>query len=145
MIVKSRLVGYSARVDLAERLRDERERAGLTKTALAHPRYTVSYISQLEAGKRTPSNEALAYLAERLGVTPAFLGTGVPEGEEDRLRFAIEDARLAIRDDRHDHAEIVLLQTREDAVTCLRARSARPSPRSGARTGAWATWDTPRT
>ena len=126
-------------MDLAERLRDERERAGLTKTALAHPRYTVSYISQLEAGKRTPSNEALAYLAERLGVTPAFLGTGVPEGEEDRLRFAIEDARLAIRDDRHDHAEIVLLQTREDAerfgLSRARARAVMALGELRARTG----------
>lgn len=108
--------GYSgAAVTIAERLRNERLRAGLTKTALAKPGYTVSYISQIEAGKRMPSPQAIAYLAERLHITPAFLSSGVPEGEEDRLRFAIEDARLAMRDDRHDEAEATLLQAREDA------------------------------
>ena len=40
--------------EFASRLREERQRAGLTKTALAKPRYTVSYISQIEAGRRTP-------------------------------------------------------------------------------------------
>jgi tetratricopeptide (TPR) repeat protein len=102
-------------MNLAERLKGERTRAGLTKTALARPRYTVSYVSQIEAGKRVPSPGALAYFAARLAVTPSYLATGVPEGEEDRLRFAIEDARLAMRDDRLDEAEALLLQAREDA------------------------------
>jgi tetratricopeptide (TPR) repeat protein len=105
----------------------ERTRAGLTKTALARPRYTVSYISQIESGKRVPSPEALSFLAEQLAVTPAFLTTGVPDGEEDRLRFAIEDARLAMRDDRLDEAEAALLAAREDAdrygLTRARARA----------------------
>ena len=64
---------YSAPVDLATRMKQERERAGLTKTALAKPRYTVSYISQIESGKRKPSPEATAYFAERLGVSPSYL------------------------------------------------------------------------
>jgi tetratricopeptide (TPR) repeat protein len=102
-------------VSLGERIRTERTRAGMTKTALARPRYTVSYISQIESGKRAPSAEAIAFLADRLAVTPSYLMTGVPDGEEDRLRFAVEDARLAMRDDRLDEAEATLLAAREDA------------------------------
>jgi len=57
-------------VDLSDRIRDLRSQAGLSKTALAKPRYTLSYVSQIEAGRRTPSAEALAFFAERLGVSP---------------------------------------------------------------------------
>src|SRR5690349_15322067 len=102
-------------MSLGERLRAERQRAGLTKTALAKPRYTVSYISQIESGKRSPSPDALGYLADRLGVAPGFLATGVPDDEEDRLRFAIDDARLAMRDARHEESEALLLAARESA------------------------------
>ena len=70
-------------MDLAGRLRDLRIQAGLTKTALAKPRYTVSYVSQIEAGRRTPSSEAMAFFARQLGVSPNFLATGIPEGIED--------------------------------------------------------------
>lgn len=100
---------------LGERLRTERQRAGLTKTALARPRYTVSYVSQIESGKRTPSSDALTYFAGRLSVSPGFLATGVPEDEENRLRFVIDDARLAMRDGRHQEAEYLLDEARESA------------------------------
>jgi tetratricopeptide (TPR) repeat protein len=102
-------------VSIAERLRDERTRAGLTKTALARPRYTVSYVSQIESGRRTPSPEALAYFAERLRIGPGYLATGVPEGAESRLRFDLEDARLALRQDRRDDAQRIVSQVVEES------------------------------
>src|SRR6266508_1000255 len=80
-------------LDLSTRLRDLRLQAGLTKTALAKPRYTVSYVSQIEAGRRTPSGEAVAFFAGQLGVSPQFLGTGVPEEIEEELRYLLEEAR----------------------------------------------------
>src|SRR5437016_2575602 len=43
-------------MDLASRFRELRVRAGLTKTALARPKYTVSYVSQIESGRRNPSS-----------------------------------------------------------------------------------------
>ena len=43
------------RGDLATRMKDLREKAGLTKTALARPRYTPSHVSQIESGRRNPS------------------------------------------------------------------------------------------
>lgn len=88
---------YSEDMDLATRMRSLREQAGLTKTSLAKPRYTVSFVSQIEAGRRRPSPEALEFFAERLGVSPRYLGTGIPEGAEDELRFRLEQARQALR------------------------------------------------
>src|SRR5438105_3830351 len=82
-------------MDLAERMRDLREEAGLTKTALARPRYTVSYVSQIESGRRKPSQQALDFFAARLGVTSRYLATGVPEDLEVSLRYALEAAILA--------------------------------------------------
>jgi tetratricopeptide (TPR) repeat protein len=102
-------------VGIAERLRDERTRAGLTKTALALPRYTVSYVSQIEAGKRSPSPDALAYFAERLQVSSDFLATGIPDGIEAQLRFELEDGRLALRQDRHEDAEGIAKRVLDEA------------------------------
>jgi tetratricopeptide (TPR) repeat protein len=84
-------------MDLAARFRKLRVDAGLTGTALAVPRYTVSYISQIEAGRRRPSPEALEFFAGRLGVTPAYLLTGVPEGLEVSLRYRLEEAKRQLR------------------------------------------------
>ena len=47
--------GMGTITGLAQRFQESRVRAGLTKTALARPRYTVSYVSQIEAGRRSPS------------------------------------------------------------------------------------------
>src|SRR6266496_2032570 len=84
-------------MELAARIRDLRVQAGLTKTALAKPRYTVSYVSQIESGRRRPSAEALEFFAGQLGVSPDFLATGIPEDVEDLLRYRLEEARVAIR------------------------------------------------
>ena len=103
-------------MDLATRLRDLRTRAGLTKTALAKPRYTVSYVSQIEAGRRTPSAEALSFFANQLGVTPRFLSTGIPDGVEDEVRFRIEEAREALRNGMAKDAEEIARTALEDSA-----------------------------
>jgi tetratricopeptide (TPR) repeat protein len=92
-------------VNLQERFRDLRAKAGMSKTALARPRYTVSYVSQIESGKRTPSTDAMEFFAERLGVSPRFLSTGVPDGMEDSLRYRLEEAVRITREHRLEEAE----------------------------------------
>ena len=94
-------------MELATRFRGLRERAGLTSTALATPKYTVSYVSQIEAGRRVPSKEALEFFAGRLGVSSRFLATGVPDGIEFSLRYHLESARHAMAE-RPDDAEAML-------------------------------------
>ena len=92
-------------MNFAERFRDLRTQAGLSKTALARPRYTVSYVSQIESGKRTPSADAMRFFAERLRVSPRFLATGVPDGMEDSLRYRLEETKRDIRANRLEEAE----------------------------------------
>lgn len=56
-----------------KRLRLERE---LSQRDLACPGVSYAYISRIEAGTRDPSMKALRKLAEKLGVTTAYLETG---------------------------------------------------------------------
>ena len=95
-------------VDLAHRIKDLREGAGLTKTALARPRYSVSYVTQIEQGRRTPSGQAMSFFAAKLGVTANYLATGVPEDLEDSLRFQAEEARRALREGDAEQADRTL-------------------------------------
>lgn len=53
---------------LGKRLREVRTRMGMTQAEVAGDRYTHAYVSTIEAGRREPSNEALNYFAEQLGV-----------------------------------------------------------------------------
>jgi tetratricopeptide (TPR) repeat protein len=84
-------------MELAKRFRELREGAGLTGRALALPRYNPSYVSQIESGRRQPSTDALQFFAERLGVSPRYLATGVPDGVESRLQYSLEHARELLR------------------------------------------------
>ncbi|RGC67117.1 Helix-turn-helix domain protein [Micromonospora sp. MW-13] len=68
---------------------------GLTQRALAQPRYTPAYVSAVESGRRTPSADAVAHFAERLGVTPADLTTGRSPAEVVRLHLRLVEADCA--------------------------------------------------
>jgi transcriptional regulator with XRE-family HTH domain len=64
---------------IGARLREARQRAGLTQQQLAGERYTKAYISALETGIARPSMVALNYLSERLGLAPShFLDEPIP-------------------------------------------------------------------
>ena len=99
----------------------------MSKTALAKPRYTLSYVSQIEAGRRTPSPEALAFFADRLGVSPRYLTTGIPEDIEERLAYRIEEGRVALREGKpHDALDVlgsVRAQAEEYALPALRSQA----------------------
>src|SRR2546423_8640993 len=87
-----RMGGPGTMEGLPERFRALRKQRGLTSTGLAEPRYSVSYVSQIERGLRRPSRSALEYFAHRLRVSPNFLATGVPDDLPLRLRYALEEA-----------------------------------------------------
>jgi tetratricopeptide (TPR) repeat protein len=64
---------------IGARLREARQRAGLTQQQLAGERYTKAYISALETGIARPSMVALSYLSERLNLAPShFLDEPTP-------------------------------------------------------------------
>jgi tetratricopeptide (TPR) repeat protein len=104
-------------MELAKRFRELREGAGLTGRALALPRYNPSYVSQIESGRRHPSSDALHFFAQRLGVSPKYLATGVPDGVESRLQYGLEHARELIRQgdpiEAERHLEKLLAQVQE--------------------------------
>ena len=56
------------------RLRAARKRRGLSQSELGGDRFTGSYISHLESGRRAASEEVIDFLAKRLGVAPEELG-----------------------------------------------------------------------
>lgn len=95
--------------ELAERLRAERVRAGLSQTALAGDDFSPSYVSLIESGRRTPTDAALAVLAERLGTTVEYLKYGDAAPSEERARLEIGFARLALTNGEAEHAKERLL------------------------------------
>jgi tetratricopeptide (TPR) repeat protein len=70
---------------LGERLRALRLGASMTQSELAGERFSKEYVSQIERGKTRPTQETVAWLAERLGVDPAFLAHGVSSDERGRV------------------------------------------------------------
>lgn len=59
---------------LGDRIREHRERLGLTQIQVGAGRLSGSYISQVERGLTRPSRPALEHIAERLGTTSFELG-----------------------------------------------------------------------
>lgn len=81
----------------ASRLRDRRIAAGLSQTELAADDLSPSYVSLLEAGKRTPTSGIAEVLAGRLGCTSGYLLHGDDPDVAARVTLAITYAELALR------------------------------------------------
>jgi tetratricopeptide (TPR) repeat protein len=111
--------------DLGKRFRELRKQRGLTSTALAQPKYSVSYVSQIERGQRNPSQLALEYFAWRLRVSPRYLATGVPDDVEVWLKYEIEAARRELKEGRAEEAEqrICTVLEKADQYPAARARA----------------------
>jgi transcriptional regulator with XRE-family HTH domain len=88
----------------SERLRRLRQQANLSQVQLAGDDLSPSYVSLLESGKRQPSDDVAALLAERLGCAVDDLLT--PAGEERRkhAELSLELAKLSLRDGRAQEA-----------------------------------------
>jgi tetratricopeptide (TPR) repeat protein len=81
-------------VDVGRRLKEARERAGLSQRQLSFPGCSPAYISRIEAGDRIPSLQLLREMGSRLGVSEDYLATG-HERHEDAVKLV--DAELALR------------------------------------------------
>ena len=99
---------------IGEQVRAARFAAHLTQRELAGTTYSKGYISAVEHGKMMPSFQALAFLAERLGVTLSYLlgeepneqVTGAPEAPaEDSERVArLREAEQVLQAGRYEEA-----------------------------------------
>jgi tetratricopeptide (TPR) repeat protein len=100
---KAARIGRLPNGGLGERLRTLRVNAGLTQTDLAGERFSKEYVSQIERGKTRPTQETIAWLAQRLGVDPGFLASGVSADERGRIETSL--ARAEALSEKHDYAE----------------------------------------
>ena len=89
---------------LGIRLRQLRVAAGLTQSELAGDRFSKEYVSQIERGKTRPTQETLAWIAERLGVDVSYLETGQSWDEYAEVEAAVVRAEAAIEGQQFDEA-----------------------------------------
>ena len=75
---------------IGSRVRALRRAAGMTQEELAEGRFTKQYVSQIERGEIIPSGELLDWLAERLGVEPMLLETGLSAADLERIERDLE-------------------------------------------------------
>jgi transcriptional regulator with XRE-family HTH domain len=83
-------------VDFGALLRQARRREGLSQVELGGSKYSGSYISHLESGRRQATPEIMEFLARRLGVSPLEWGISA-RAEEPRFGITdpIEDLLVA--------------------------------------------------
>jgi tetratricopeptide (TPR) repeat protein len=108
---------------VGRRLREARERAGLSQRQLSFDGCSPAYISRIEAGERIPSLQLLREMGRRLGVSEDWLATGLDRDllAEDRTLL---DAEIALRFNELDSAEELYDKALENAATNTeRARS----------------------
>jgi tetratricopeptide (TPR) repeat protein len=89
---------------LGERVRALRVSAGLTQTQLAGERFSKEYISQIERGKTRPTESTIAWLADRLGVDPALLSSGISTDERVKVEASLARAEALSAAHRYDDA-----------------------------------------
>ena len=103
-------------VAVGQRLREARERAGLSQRQLSFEGCSPAYISRIEAGERIPSLQLLREMGRRLGVSEDWLATGLDRDvlAEDRTLL---DAEIALRFDEIDTAAELYDQALQGATT----------------------------
>src|SRR5262245_23409579 len=99
---------------LGERLRSLRLAAGLTQSQLAGDRFSKEYISQIERGKTRPTPESIEWLAGKLGVDAAFLGSGVSTDLRGRIEAQLARAEALTESHRHLEAADLFASARSD-------------------------------
>jgi tetratricopeptide (TPR) repeat protein len=98
------------------RLRQARERAGLSQRQLSFRGCSPAYISRVESGQRIPSLQLLRELGRRLGVSADYLATGQEEARWDSLL----EAEIALRLDEVEAAEHVFTELLERELEPVR-------------------------
>jgi tetratricopeptide (TPR) repeat protein len=100
--------------EVGRRLKEARERAGLSQRQLSFPGCSPAYISRIEAGDRIPSLQLLREMGRRLSVSEDYLATGTERGDE---AAAVLEAELAMRLDELELAEELFGQALKRAAT----------------------------
>ena len=96
--------GKSPTETVGRRIKIRRAELGLSQSDVARPDLSDSYISLIESGRRTPSDDVLSILATRLGCTSAWLRSGVDEAEQRSIHLQLKEAELCLRTGDPDRA-----------------------------------------
>lgn len=105
-------------VQFGSLLREARRRQGFSQTGLGAGKYSGSYISHLESGRRAATPEVIDFLSRRLGVSPLEWGVS-PAGDPAQLVAGdtIEDLLVAERAwSEHDWAAAIEHSTKAAAT-----------------------------
>jgi tetratricopeptide (TPR) repeat protein len=89
---------------LGARVRELRRARGLTQGELADGRFSKEYLSQIECGRSRPTRETVDWLADRLGVDPLYLESGVTSLEYAESSEAIQQAEQLVGTKDYDGA-----------------------------------------
>jgi transcriptional regulator with XRE-family HTH domain len=89
---------------LGQRLRALRVERGLSQAELAGDLVSPSYVSLIEADRRSPEREVLAGLAHRLGCSVLYLETGVVPEEISEQRLQLKFGEIALANGELDQA-----------------------------------------
>lgn len=84
--------------ELGQRLRRLRLEAGLSQTQLAGDDLSPSYVSLIESGRRRPTHEVAATLAQRLGCSVTMVLEGREPASTQAATLAVNLAGLALAD-----------------------------------------------
>ena len=108
----------SSAVQFGSLLRETRRAKGLSQNELGAGKYSGSYISHLESGRRSATPEMIDFLSRRLGVSPLEWGVS-PAGDAAQpvARDTIEDLLVAERAwSEHDWATAIKHSTQAAAI-----------------------------
>jgi transcriptional regulator with XRE-family HTH domain len=89
---------------LGQRLRALRLERGLSQADLAGELVSPSYVSLIEADRRSPERDVLEGLAGRLGCSALYLESGIIPEQLNEQRLQLNFAELALANGEHDAA-----------------------------------------
>jgi tetratricopeptide (TPR) repeat protein len=101
-------VAVKEQAKLGARIRKLRMERGLSQEAIAQPLLSGAYLSLIESGQRTPSQDVLTHIASKLGVGMVELVTGKPTGLDAELELQVQQARSDIHHGELDAVETAL-------------------------------------
>jgi tetratricopeptide (TPR) repeat protein len=106
----------------------------MTQVELADGRFTKQYVSQIERGEVIPSDELLAWLAERLGVEPMLIATGLSAADLARVESDLAAGQALLDEHRYLDAIAIFGPLRQS----LGAEAPRWTHRGAIRGEVWA-------
>jgi tetratricopeptide (TPR) repeat protein len=89
---------------VGQRVRERRRALGLSQLELAGDDLSASYVSLIEAGKRTATGHVVELLAARLETTPDYLLEGIDVRRRDEQELRLRYAELALQNGEGDEA-----------------------------------------